>query len=107
MTSCAARVACGAKITEEFLARVHALSRIAASQLPTILRGATCFADWHVDAVNRAALSACIPAKAARLTASTCQSAKQVAPRRIVRSCDAAMRENALTREGNSSVILT
>src|SRR6266404_3630081 len=57
MTSCAARVACGVQITEEFLARVHALSRIAASQLPTIFRGATCFADWHVDAVDRAALA--------------------------------------------------
>src|SRR5882757_7442863 len=57
MTSCAARVARGVQITEEFLARVHALSRIAASQLPTIFRGATCFADWHVDAVDRAALA--------------------------------------------------
>src|SRR5712672_4559731 len=56
MTSCAARVACG-QTTEEFLARVHALSRIAASQLPTIFRGATCFAHWHVDAVDRAALA--------------------------------------------------
>src|SRR5258708_33718732 len=57
MGLCAARVGGGVQITEEFLARVHALSRIAASQLPTILRGATCFADWHVDAVDRAALA--------------------------------------------------
>src|SRR6267378_2028311 len=57
MTPCAAVEACGAQITEEFLARVHALSRIAASQLPTFFRGTACFAHWHVDAVDRAALA--------------------------------------------------
>src|SRR5438270_2761083 len=57
MIACAAMAACGVQFTEECLARVHALSRIAAPQLPTIFRGTTCFVDWHVDAVDRAALA--------------------------------------------------
>src|SRR5258706_16002120 len=53
-----ARVASAARcvqFTEEFRARVHALSRSTASQFSTFLRGATCFAYWDVDAVHGAA----------------------------------------------------
>src|SRR6266403_1162437 len=57
MTVCAAMAACCVQFTEEFPARVHALSRFAASQFSTFFRGTTCFAHWHVYAVHGAALA--------------------------------------------------
>src|SRR6266404_1060550 len=61
MTARIAMAVRGVQFTEEFRARVHALSRSAASQLSTFLRGPTCFAHWDVDAIHSAAL-ACLQA---------------------------------------------
>src|ERR1700682_5702806 len=68
MTAAAAIVACCVQFTEEFSARVHALSRFAASHFSTFFRGTTCFAYWDVDAVHGAAL-ACLQVNEIRGTA--------------------------------------
>src|SRR5258707_10544152 len=57
MTARVASAALWVQFTEEFRARVHALSRSTASQFSTFFRGATCFAHWDVDAVHGAALA--------------------------------------------------
>src|SRR6267143_4157763 len=61
MTARVAMAALCVQSTEEFRARVHALSRSATSQLSTFLRGPTCFTHWDVDAIHGAAL-ACLQA---------------------------------------------
>src|SRR6266446_1171812 len=60
-SSCLLRCAVSAprrvQFTEELPARVHALPRLAAPQLPTFLRGTTGFVNRDVDAVGRATLA--------------------------------------------------
>src|SRR5260370_16583650 len=57
MTACVATAACGVQFTEEIPARVHALPRLAAPQLPAFFRRTAYFAHRHVDAIHGAALA--------------------------------------------------
>src|SRR5260370_35635115 len=57
MTACVATAACGLQFTEEIPARLHALPRLAAPQLPALFRRTAYFAHRNVDAIHGAALA--------------------------------------------------
>ncbi len=53
---CLLRIVCICKVWEH-LARVRSFSRLTTPQLSALLCGSACFAHWHVDAVDRAAVA--------------------------------------------------